>query len=98
MQTIDAGARPVEQPVRPRAPMRAWKVYVKGWGYDPQSLTMATSRSKAIAKNHASANEAGYRLKWSEFRAVRAPDFDAWFEKHGAFSWAWTHVLKMLAA
>jgi hypothetical protein len=96
--TADAG--PVERMVRPPAPMRAWKVFVRGWGDDlqPQAVTMATSRSKAHAKNHATATGVGYALKWGDFRVVRAPEFDAWFEKHGAFSWAWEHVQKMAEA
>ena len=75
--------------------MRAWKVYVRGWGDGPQALMLATSRSKAQAKSHATANEVGYRLKWGDFRVVRAPEFDSWFAKHGAFSWSWNHAQKM---
>lgn len=85
----------VERPVKPKAPMRAWKVYVPSWGDNPQAVTMATSRSKAHAKNHATATGVGYALKWGDFRVVRAPEFDSWLDKHGAFSWAWEHVQKM---
>lgn len=84
--------------VRPLAQMRAWKVYVPSWGSEPQAVSIATSRSKAHARSHATANGVGYKLKWGDFRVVRAPEFDSWIEKHGAFAWAWEHVQKMAAA
>ena len=80
------------------APMRAWKVYVRGWGAQPQAVTMARTRGKAIARSHASANEVGYALKWGDFRAVRSPEHDGMFSKHGMFSWNWDHAQAVLCA
>lgn len=75
---------------------RAWKVWVRGWGEEPQALTIATSRGKAIARNLASANEVGYKLTFLDFWAMRATDFDAWIERYGMFSWSWEYAQKML--
>ena len=100
--TIDPDRRPVaglvERTVRLPAKMVAWRIYVRGWGSEPQAVTMATSRSKAHARNYLTATGVGYALKWGDFRVVRAPEYDSWFEKHGMFSWAWEHVQKMAAA
>ena len=98
MNPTAAGEAPVDRPVRPPAPMRAWKVYVPSWGSEPQAVSMATSRSKAHARSYLTATGVGYALKWGDIRVVRAPEFDSWFEKHGMFSWAWEHVQKMAAA
>lgn len=97
-QTTPADEGPVQRPVRPLAQMKAWMVYVPSWGSEPQAVSIATSRSKAHARSHATANGVGYKLKWGDFRVVRAPEFDSWIEKHGTFSWAWEHVQKMAAA
>ena len=93
--TIAAGGSPLERGVGPLAQMRAWRIYVPAWGAEPQAVSIATSRSKAHARSHATANGVGYALKWGDFRVVRAPEFDSWIEKHGMFSWAWEHVQKM---
>ena len=95
---VPAVGAQVERGVRPLAQMRAWRIYIPSWSSQPQAVTVATSRSKAQARNHATANGVGYALKWGDFRVVRAPEFDAWIEKHGTFSWAWEHVQKMAAA
>ncbi len=92
---LPAAAGPVERGVRPLAQMRAWRVYVPSWSSEPQAVSIATSRSKAHTKSHATANGVGYKLKWGDFRVVRAPEFDSWISKHGTFSWAWEHVQKM---
>lgn len=78
--------------------MRAWKVYVPGWGDEPQALVMASSRSRAHGRSLASATGAGYKLKWSDLRVLRAPQYDCWFEKHGAFSWSWQMVVSVALA
>ena len=76
--------------------MKAWRIYVPAWQGGPMALTMATTRGKAIARAHASANDVGYALKWGDFKATRAPEFDSAFEKHGAFSWDYGHALRIL--
>ena len=70
---------------------RAWRLRVIPWGEDT-GICMATSRSKAIARSHASANGVGYALKWADFKATRAPEFDHLFQKHGAFNWDINHA------
>lgn len=94
----DTVARPVDGQVRPLAPMRAWKVFVRGWGNAPQGVTMARTRGKAIARNLASAQDVGYGLKWCDFRALRSPEHDSMFAKHGEFSWSWEHAQAILCA
>ena len=82
----------VERPVKPKAPMRAWKVYVPSWGDNPQAVTMARTRGRAIARSIASAQEVGYGLKWCDFRVMRSPEHDCMLDKHGMFSWSWDHA------
>ena len=93
-----AVAGQVERSVRPLAPMRAWKVFVRGWGDAPQGVTMARTRGRAIARNLASAQDVGYGLKWSDFRVVRSPEHDGMLAKHGMFSWGLDHVQAILCA
>ena len=96
MQTkLPAVAGPVERGVGPLAQMRAWRVYVPSWGSEPQAVSIAPSRSKAQARSHATANGVGYKLKWGDFRVVRAPEFDSWIKQYGTFAWSWEHVQKM---
>lgn len=83
------------QPVKHRPKMLAWKIYVRGWDDEPQAVSIASSRSRAHSRSYSTAKEVGYSLEWKDFRVVRAPEFDSWFEKHGMFSWAWEHVQKM---
>lgn len=59
---------------------------------------MATTRAQAIHRNLCSAQGAGYTLKWTDFRARRAPQYDAAFAKHGRFSWSWDYVVRLLGA
>ncbi len=92
---VPAVGAQAERGVGPLAQMRAWRIYVPSWGAEPQAVSVATSRSKAHARSHATANGVGYALKWGDFRVVRAPEFDSWIEKHGMFSRAWEHVQKM---
>ena len=92
----DAVGSPVQCPVRPPVPMRAWKVFVRGWGDAPQAVTMARTRGRAIARNLASAQDVGYSLKWGDFRVVRSPEHDGMFAKHGMFSWGWDHAQAIL--
>ena len=89
------GASVVDRSVRQQS-MRAWRIYVPAWQKEPMALTMATTRGKAIARCLASANEVGYALKWGDFKATRAPEFDGAYGKHGAFSWAYDHAMLML--
>lgn len=77
-------------------PVKAWKVSVPSWNPPAESLVMASTRAKAIARNKACANEAGYPLKWSDFRAVRSPAHDCLFKKHGLVNWSWDHLQKMV--
>lgn len=73
----------------------AWRVYILGWGHQPVAVTIASTRAKAIRRNHASARETGYAFNWTDFRAIRSPEHDSWFERHGLFSWSWEHVQLM---
>lgn len=75
--------------------MRAWRVYVPVWGCEPQAVMVASTRGKALARSYASATGAGYRLKWTDFRVVRAPEFDTMINQHGVFSWAWEHAQRI---
>lgn len=45
---------------------------------DVTSIVAADSRAHAIAITLRSANEVGYRVKFTEVRAIRAPEHDAW--------------------
>lgn len=76
--------------------MRAWRVYIPSWQDRPLALTMAGSRGKAIARNYKSANEAGYRVKWQDFRVTRAPEFDRAYEIHGGISWDYGLAVRIL--
>jgi hypothetical protein len=82
----------------PPVPMKAWRICVPAWQPTPLALTMATTRASAIARNLASARDAGYRIAWGDIRATRASELDAAFERHGAFSWDYDHAMRMLSA
>jgi hypothetical protein len=75
------------------APMKAWAIYAKGWGDGPLGITIASTRNRAIARNLASAKDAGYPITWTDFRATRAPIYDHLIAKEGAFSWSIEHYL-----
>jgi hypothetical protein len=94
--TIDG--RSFERPVGRPAKVKAWKIYVRGWGKGPEAVTMATTRGRAIARSLASAQDVGYGLTWGDFRATRSPEHDGMFEKHGLFSWSFDHAQAVLCA
>ena len=96
--TTTASGSPLDRVVRLPAPMRAWKIFVRGWGDAPQGVNMARTRGRAIARSLTSAQDAGYALKWGDFRAVRSPEHDCLFERHGMFSWSWDHAQAILCA
>ena len=77
-------------------PMKAWRICVPSWQAGPLALVMATTRGKAIARSKACANGVGYSLKWSDFKAARAPEFDSAYAQHGAFNWSYEHAMRML--
>ncbi len=95
-QATQAGS--VERPVGRPAKVKAWKIYVRGWGKGPEAVTMATTRGRAISRSLASAQDVGYGLKWGDFRAVRSPEHDGMFDKHGLFSWSFDHAQAVLCA
>ena len=97
-QTTPALVGQVQRRVRALAQMRAWKIFVRGWGDVPQCVTIARTRGRAIARNLASAREVGYSLTWGDFRAVRSPEHDGMFAKHGMFSWGWDYAQAILCA
>jgi len=57
-----------------------------------QGITGALKRSSALAQNLASAQDAGYDIKWTDFRAARAPEFDAVVKKHGMGCWTFPYA------
>ncbi len=69
-------------------PIRAWRVSVKTWPNDVGGVYGARARSIAVSRALSSAQGAGYRLGWNDFKAVRAPEFDALIDKHGMVSWS----------
>jgi hypothetical protein len=96
--TTTPEGRSFERPVGRPAKVKAWKIYVRGWGKGPEAVTMATTRGRAIARSLASAQDVGYGLKWGDFRAVRSPEHDDMFIKHGLFSWSFDHAQAVLCA
>jgi hypothetical protein len=91
---------PTEKPLNPR-PLEtravvAWIVLVVPWEGKrgcQVSITMARTRSKAVTRALASAQGAGYKLRWVDFSARRAPEYDHMFEKEGMFNWTYDHPL-----
>lgn len=78
--------------------MRAWAISIPCWDGDkPLILTMATTRGKAIQRNLLASQDAGYGLKFTDFRATRRPEYDKAFQKHGMFSWDWDSAMARLA-
>lgn len=55
--------------------MKAWKITITSWS-DFVAVVAAETRSKAIASQHHAANDAGYDVPWTDFRARRAPKYD----------------------
>jgi hypothetical protein len=49
--------------------MRPWLVSCKGF---PDTIVVSETRSKAIYAQWMAAKEAGYKIPWTHFRAVRA--------------------------
>jgi hypothetical protein len=96
--TTTTEGRSFERPVGRPAKAVAWKGYVRGWGDRPQTVTMATTRGRATSRNLASAQNAGYGLKWGDFRVVRSPEHDRMLDKHGLFSWDFEHAQAVLCA
>jgi len=53
---------------------KAWRVSLMGHS----GITASLTRGKAIALMYAAAIEAGYRVKFTDAKAIRAPEYDAW--------------------
>ena len=52
--------------------MKAWKTTA----CDIESIVFAETRGKAHAVTLRAANDAGYRIKWSDVRVLREPELD----------------------
>ncbi len=75
-----------------QASPKAWAVHVIPWG-ETCCITGAETRAKAIAYSLAVARDVGYNLKWTDFRAVRAPKYDAMVSICGTGgSWTMEHA------
>lgn len=77
-------------------PIRAWRVSVKTWAGDHGGIYGARERSIAVSRALHGSQDAGYGLTWNDFRAVRAPEFDALIDKHGMVSWSDVYAAVML--
>lgn len=55
--------------------MKAYKVYIPGEP-ETEGITRQKKRSHAIMLALGNSQEAGYSYKWTDFRAVRSPEFD----------------------
>lgn len=76
--TPSVGNEPNEAQVREQrlGRRRSWIVRVEGWP-EAESVVFTESRSRAVKASWRSANDAGYKTAWTEFKAVRAPQYDA---------------------
>lgn len=65
--------------------MKAWRVYCPSICPEP-GIYGAESRSKAKYRAYLGARDADYRIRITEFKATRAPEYDEWarvWEKGG---------------
>ena len=87
---IEAG--PLDRRVSRQPFPKAWAVHVIPWG-ETCGITGAETRAKAIAYSLAGAQDVGYDLKWTDFRAVRAPKYDATVRTYGVGGrWTMEHA------
>ena len=57
-------------------PRKAYKCTIQGWdGF--ATIWPGETRGKAIARAWYASQDSGFDVPWTDFRAVRAPEFDA---------------------
>ena len=68
-------------------PRKAYKCTIQGWdGF--ATIWPGETRGKAIARAWYACRDSGYYVKWTRFRAVRAPEFDELAQMtEGAVPW-----------
>ena len=69
----------------------AWRVRLMG----ESGITAATTRGKAMLRIFNQAREAGYRVKFTDCRATRAPEYDQWAEQDKSRSVTDEHYFKI---
>ena len=90
--TTHIAAGPLDRRVSRQPFPKAWAVHVIPWG-ETCGITGAETRAKAIAYSLAGAQDVGYDLKWTDFRAVRAPKYDATVRTYGVGGrWTMEHA------
>src|SRR5690242_18719033 len=61
---------------RAEASMKAWRIICLG--FPGAAIYIAASRAAAKAKCQRHAIEVGWKIRWTEITAVRAPEYDEW--------------------
>jgi len=57
--------------------MKAFSVVIPSWGEGDRTIVAAETRGQAISDLAIAAQECGYKVAYTGFRATRAPEFDA---------------------
>ena len=54
----------------------AWRVTTRG--FKEAGIYAAATRSKAVASSYNACRDVGYSVTWTDIKAKRAPEYDAW--------------------